>query len=309
MKVFVVGATGVVGRRAVDQLVTAGHAVTGVARSAEKAASLTAAGAAAAQIDPFDRSALIAATGGHHALVNLATHIPGGRDAARRSAWDENNRIRREISANLAAAATANGAARLVQESIVLPYVDAGERWIDEHSPVNPAPALESTVAAQQVALAAESDITAPVVLRFGLFYAPDAAQIAEQAAITRRGMAPVLGGPRGYISTIDADDAAAAVVAALDVPAGIYNVVDNDPLTRAEYATAMAVALGVKRTSFAVARTGALAGDKRTGGMIRSLRVSNVKFKQAADWEPRWPTGAQGLATAVAQNVRIARA
>jgi nucleoside-diphosphate-sugar epimerase len=109
MRVFVAGATGVIGRRAVAQLIAAGHEVTGIARAPAKAAQLRRAGAVPVEVSLFDPAALTAAVAGHDAVVNLATKIPTLTQAARASAWDENNRIRIEGSRNLVDAALAAG--------------------------------------------------------------------------------------------------------------------------------------------------------------------------------------------------------
>lgn len=70
--------------------------------------------------------------------INLATKIPSPSQAARRSAWAENDRIRSEASRNLVEAALAAGAGRFVQESIAFIYPDCGDRWIDEDVPLDP---------------------------------------------------------------------------------------------------------------------------------------------------------------------------
>ncbi|QLY28657.1 NAD(P)H-binding protein [Nocardia huaxiensis] len=54
MRVFVAGATGAIGRPLVDQLVRAGHQVTGTSRTAEGVASLRASGADAVRLNIFD---------------------------------------------------------------------------------------------------------------------------------------------------------------------------------------------------------------------------------------------------------------
>ena len=116
MKVFVSGATGVVGRPAVRLLVAAGHSVTAAARGPEKAALLSSLGATPVIVDLFDPAAVRAAVAGHDAVVNLATHIPATSRAAMPGAWAENDRIRREVSRNLVDAALATGATRYVQK-------------------------------------------------------------------------------------------------------------------------------------------------------------------------------------------------
>ena len=141
MKLFVAGATGVLGTRTVPQLVRAGHAVTAIARTPVKASALRAAGATPATVDLFDPEAITAAVAGHDGVLNLATHIPAVAKAARTSAWAENNRIRTEGARNLVDAAIGAKASRYVQESISFFYVDGGADWVHEDSPID-APAF-----------------------------------------------------------------------------------------------------------------------------------------------------------------------
>ena len=157
MKVFVAGGTGVVGRRAVPLLVQAGHEVTAVARTAEKAAALQKAGARPAAVDLFDADGVRCAVAGHDAVVNLATHIP--RSFTRMllpGAWRENDRIRRQASAILADAAMAGGASRFIQESFAPMYPDCGDEWIDEAVPPRPVRYNRSTLDAELSAALAD---------------------------------------------------------------------------------------------------------------------------------------------------------
>src|ERR1700704_1280423 len=126
MRVFVAGATGVIGRRAVSRLVAAGHEVTGVSRSPEKDALLESLGARPVRVDLFDADALRVAVAGHDAVVNVTTKIPPIAQMTRASAWDENERIRRVASGNLVDAAIAAGASVFVQESLAFMYGDHG---------------------------------------------------------------------------------------------------------------------------------------------------------------------------------------
>ena len=105
MRIFMTGATGVVGRRAVPLLVQQGHRVTAVGRTPEKRAALERMGAEPVALDLLDRSAAGRAVGGHDAVVNLATHIPSSTKMFFRASWRENDRVRREGSATLADAA------------------------------------------------------------------------------------------------------------------------------------------------------------------------------------------------------------
>jgi hypothetical protein len=96
MKVFIAGATGVLGRRVVEALLSRGIDVTGVAREPSKHADLAARGARLVTLDLFDAKAVRAAVTGHDVVCNLATAIPLGARAGDPSAWEDNDRIRRE---------------------------------------------------------------------------------------------------------------------------------------------------------------------------------------------------------------------
>ncbi|HEY1417506.1 MAG TPA: NAD(P)H-binding protein, partial [Myxococcaceae bacterium] len=138
-RILLTGATGVIGRRVLPLLVSAGHPVSAVSRTPEQAELLRAVGATPVSMDLFDPASVRAAVAGHGAVINLATHMPPStvRMLFRRS-WRENDRIRREGSAHLASAAAAAGVARFIQESFAPIHAEAGDRWIDESSPVRP---------------------------------------------------------------------------------------------------------------------------------------------------------------------------
>ena len=84
----------------------------------------------------------------------------------------------------------------------------------------------------------------------------------------------------------VSQDDAAAAVVAALEVPGGVYNVVDDDPVRRGDLVNAIADAIGVRHPRFLPSWVALLSGSVgRT--IARSVRVSNAKLKSASSWKP----------------------
>lgn len=295
MKVFVAGATGVVGRRTVPLLVQAGHQVTAVARTPEKAAAMERSGARPVAVDLFDAEEVRRAVAGHGAVVNLATHIP--RTYTRMmlpGAWRENDRIRREASAILVDAALAGGVPRLVQESFAPMYPDRGDEWIDETVPPRPVRYNRSTLDAERSATRFAQAGGSGVILRFAAFYGPDASHVPDLIRFVKRGMAPLPGPAHAYFSSIALDDAAAATVAALDVPSGIYNVADDDPLRRREFADVVAAGLGVPPPRMQPAWMTRLMGS--AGELFsRSLRVSNRKLRQASEWAPRYPSLREG--------------
>jgi nucleoside-diphosphate-sugar epimerase len=301
MKIFVAGATGVLGRRAVEQLVRAGHDVTGAARSSEKAELLRDLGATAAEIDVFNAHALNDAVRGHDIVMNLATHIPAPSKAAFPSAWKENDRIRTELSKILVDAAIAANAKRYVQESIAFTYEDRGDAWIDEDVPLDTPKRVTAVRDAEAAAKRFTESGRVGVVLRFGMFYGADTTHTQIQLSAAQRGILPFPGPRDGYVSLIQLDDAAAAVVAALDVAAGTYNVVDDEAMTRDEIASVLAGIVGRKRL-VAAPRAVTSAGGAAMRMMARSQRVSNERFKKASGWEPRYASGRDGLPPVIAE-------
>ena len=298
MKIFVAGATGVLGKRAVRELVAAGHEVSAVARNEEKAALLRSLGATPAQVDIFDPSAVKDAVAGHDVVCNLATHIPPTTKMAFPGAWEENNRIRSEGSRNLVDAALAAGAKRYIQEAVCFLYGEHGDEWIDEDTPLDVPKLGRSMLEAEANARRFTDAGGVGVVLRFGGFYGPDAGQAQDFVRMARNHVAPMAGSKNGYMPMIHLDDTGTAVVAALKAPAGTYNVTD-ETITRGEQMDALARAVGVDHL---VAAPEALTKVGPLSYIARSQRVSNKRFKDVTGWQPRYPTVREGWPAVVAE-------
>jgi 2-alkyl-3-oxoalkanoate reductase len=302
MKIFVTGATGVVGRRAVPLLLARGHSVTALVRQAPQSRLPAHDNLAPVSVDLFDGQALKRAAAGHDAVVNLATHIPPAAwKMLFRPFWRLNDRIRTEGSANVAAAALEGGATRLIQESFAPVYPDGGDRWIEEDTALEPVAYNTSVLNAESAAAGFSGSGRAGVVLRFAGFYGPDAIQVESYINALRRGWAALPGDPDAFISSISHDDAAAAVVAALDAPAGAYNVSDDEPVTRHVFFGTLAERLGLKMPRFLPGSVTPLLGSAGQL-MTRSLRISNHKLKGATGWSPRYPSVREGFAATLAE-------
>lgn len=294
MRVFLLGGTGAIGRYALAALVGAGHEVSALVRTPEKAAAVREQGGAPVTVSMFDRGALSGAFRGHDAVVNLATAMPSTSMFVFRRAWAATDRVRREGSAAVVDAALAAGIGRLVQESVSMLYPDGGDRWIDESVPVDHYPNAEANLAAEASAARFSDAGGAGVVLRLGLFYGPGARHSEQFLAMARHHVLPVVGPPDSFVSSIHVADGGAAVPFALQLPTGVYNVVDDEPLTKRQYAQALADAAGTRPWIQGPGRLAALFGDRLTS-LTRSLRVSNRHFRHTSGWQPRYPSAREG--------------
>lgn len=178
-------------------------------------------------------------------------------------------------------------------------YRDHGACWIDEDAPVDHYPAAVGNHGAEANAHRFAAAGGTAVVLRLGLFYGPGARHSEQMFAQARRHVTPIFGPPQGFVSSIHVADAAAAVVAATTAPAGTFNVVDDEPLTKRGYAAALATAADTAAWVRGPGTAALLLGDRLTS-LTRSSRVSNARFRAATGWAPRYPSAREGwLATA----------
>lgn len=292
MRILIAGGTGDLGSHTVPRLVEAGHEVIAVSRREQSDQELRAAGADPVRLDLFDLEDVVRAADGADAVVNLATRIPSAPGALMRRAWRANDRLRSEAAGIMAGAAAGHGA-RFVQESFAPAYPDCGEDWIAEERPLGPVAQTRTVPVAEGHALRMEDTDGVGVVLRFGVFYGPRSPQTRSWLDAARTKGRLMLPGPADhYTSMIRVDDAAAAVVAALSVPAGVYNVVEDEPLNRDEHAAVLGELLGRKPLKLLPTAMGHIPTMKV---LARSHRVSNRKLREASEWAPLAPSVREG--------------
>lgn len=304
MNVLLTGGTGVLGRPTVRRLVADGHTVRAVARSPEKAAELTAAGAVPVVVDLFDPAAVKGAVGGSDAILHLATNVPPLAKLARKSAWATHNRLRTEATRNLLDAARAHGVTRFVKESVTFMYPDHGDEWIDESVPFfeSANPLVATTRAGEQMVEDLTEHGGEGVVLRFGLFYGFGNRGTRESLRLARLRRSMVAGRPGSYMSSIQTDDGAGAVAAALAAPPGTYNVVDDEPLTRRDYVDAFAAAFDLHKLGLTPTWMIRLVAGKDPARVLTgSQRVSNRRFRDATGWAPAARSAREGWAAIAA--------
>lgn len=146
-------------------------------------------------------------------------------------------------------AALAAGVSRFLQESVVMLYRDNVAGWINETEPVERFVMSEGNLAAEANANRFGKSGGAGVVFRFGWFYGPGATDSEEFLETARKtGVCVMLGAPNTFLSSINDLDGGAALAAVLNVPAGIYKIDDDEPLTKRKYSNAIATAVGRKK-------------------------------------------------------------
>jgi nucleoside-diphosphate-sugar epimerase len=309
MRVFVAGASGVIGRPLVPALLAGGHDVTGMTRRSERADAIRAAGADAVVCDVFDPEALNAAVAAARpeVVVHELTALPAELDPRRKGLYAANNRIRSEGTRNLVAAARAAGARRFVAQSIGFMYAPAGGPVKSETDPIMSGlrgefgDSVEATLELERQTLDAEG--IEGIVLRYAFFYGPGTSYAGDgyQAGEVRRRRFPIIGDGSGTFSFIHVDDAATATVAACGrgTP-GIYNVADDEPAPLRDWLPVYAEAVGAKppwRIPMWLAR---LVGGSAAGLAAGMRGCSNARAKAELGWQPRWTSWRQGFREAL---------
>jgi nucleoside-diphosphate-sugar epimerase len=284
VKVAVIGATGVIGASVVPSLVGAGHEVVGLVRTPEKAAALRALGAEAVHADLEDHASLVAMLEGADAVCSLATRVPVGVSALRPGAWTANDRLHTDGVRRVVAAARDARVRRIVQESVSFLYADQGDDWIAEGAPVGITRATEPASVGESLVQDYCCGSRTGVVLRLGTIIGDDP-MTRSTLRSARNGLAIGLGSPQGWAHVIHTDDLGPAVLAALNVPTGVYNV-GAEPVRRAEVVDGFSQAAG-RRSRFAGPVVRRLAGV-RMEPLTRSLRVSSDHFTAQTGWRPR---------------------
>jgi nucleoside-diphosphate-sugar epimerase len=194
VRVLVTGGIGVLGRATIPLLRAQGHEVEAPVPT---------------QLDLFDPGAVAGAVDGARSILHLATRIPPRERAGEREAWRENDRLRAEASRLLVDAALAAEIEAYVQPSVTFVYPAEGP--VDEGTPLGRVPEhLRSALAAEQETARFAAAGRRGVVLRLGLLDGPGTG---NELPDTR------------YGSTLHVADAGRALVAALALPSGIYNV------------------------------------------------------------------------------------
>ena len=307
MRVFVAGATGVIGRRLVPRLIEAGHTVTAMTRNLDRARGLAAPGADYVECDVYDVKGLeeVLLKANPEVVIHQLTALPRAIDPRKMEVeLAPNDRIRTEGTRNLVKAAALAGARRMVAQSISFVYTPEGGPVKDEDAPLwldAPWPWRRSVEAVAELERQVLSlDGVEGVVLRYGYFYGPGTAYAEDGsvAELVRARQLPIAGRGSGVFSFVHVDDAVSATVMALDHgQPGIYNVVDDEPAPLREWLPVYAKVLNAPAPRKVPAFLARLAvGRYGVYYMTEQRGASNAKAKKALGWTPAFPTWRTGF-------------
>jgi nucleoside-diphosphate-sugar epimerase len=299
MRVFVAGGTGVIGRQLVPQLVARGHQVTATTTRPGKLSLLSQLGADGVVMDGLDAVSVgeAVAAAEPDAIVNQMTGLseahagkPNLRKADRFFATT--NRLRREGTDHLLAAAEATGVTNLVAQSHASFNGIREGGWVKtEEDPLEKVEGTKAINHLEDVVVRAGG-----AALRYGAFYGPGATD--DQVKLVRKRLYPLVGGGTGYVSWVHLDDAASATVLAVEQQAkGVFNIVDDEPAPASEWLPYLAECAGAKpprRVPAWLARL--LAGKMMVGIVTEGRGFSNAKAKRELGWELRYPSWRQGF-------------
>jgi nucleoside-diphosphate-sugar epimerase len=304
VRVFVAGGTGAIGRPLVRSLAAKGHEVTVLTRSADTVASLQSLGAQGVVADALDASALrrVVLDARPEVVVNQLTKLPtSASPRALRQGLAKTGELRSVVSRSLAQAAAAAGARRVVAQSISFAYrpgpgmrVEDDPLYLDGPAQirhlVEPVAALERSAHGLDI----ES-----VVLRYGAFYGPGTYYGPDGLfvnMIAKRRL-PIPTTAAGLFGFIHLDDAVSATLAALEGPAGTYNVVDDVPAPTHEWVPFVAQLIGAKTPHRLPLRAFSVAAGAYSAYLFAEQpAVANDRAKAQLGWSPRFPDWHAGL-------------
>jgi len=316
MKVFVAGATGVLGRELVPQLVARGHEVVGMTRSASKQDLVRRLGARPVVADALDPDAVAQAVASAQpeVIVHQLTALSGkmsirdARHPERSFAFTMTNRLRTEGTDHLLAAGRAVGARRFVAQSFgAFRFARTGGPVQTEADPLDPDPPGARQPGLEAILYLEEAVTTIDwgegLALRYGGFYGPGTSTSLAPGGVMagpiRKRRFPIVGDGGGVWSHVHIEDAAAATAIGVERgQPGIYNVVDDEPAPVREWLPVLASALGAKPPRRIPRWLGRLAaGEVATVMMTEARGASNEKAKRELGWQLRYPSWRQGFA------------
>lgn len=237
MRILLAGGAGAIGRQLTPILTGAGYEVHATTRKPDRQATIAAFGATPVVLDVLDRDAVMRAVARIQpdAIIHQLTDLAGGVGAG-------NAHIRLHGTRNLVDAAKAKGIDQMITESIAW-IIEPGDGPATEETPLDLAPG-DAGIAACKTMEDATHELPRGIVLRYGYLYGPGTwySRDRQNGIAARNGTLPATSAIANFIHV---HDAARAAAAALDWPAGLVAIVDDEPAPGTAWVPVFAAALG----------------------------------------------------------------
>ena len=279
MRIFLAGASGVVGRRVIPALLAEGHVVVGLARGRDSYDAIDSLGATAVRGDVYDASTLARAVRAARpdVVMHQLTDLAAGDRAA-------NARLRTIGTRNLVDAAKAAGVRRMIAQSISWAYEPgAAPATEDSRLDLDAGPGRRDMVEGVAHLEGGVQEMPEWVILRYGTLYGPgtwyEPGGLISTAA--RNGHLPATADISSFVHV---DDAASAAVAALHWPSGPVNVCDDEPAPGHEWVPVFCALAGLPEPT-------PVEGER--AGWARG--ADNARARRTLGWVPgrkSWRTG-----------------
>jgi nucleoside-diphosphate-sugar epimerase len=280
MEVFLSGATGYIGSAVAQALQKAGHKVTGLARTEEKAKRLESQGMRSLIGDLQKPEALAAAARAAESVI----HTANTNDA---------NSAQVDAAVVRAILKALEGTGKpFVYTSGVWVLGSTGDKVADERTPVNPTPLVAQRPAIEQEVLAGKDRGVRAIVIRPALVYGRGGSiprMLAQSARET--GAARYVGDGQNRWPFVDVDDLAQLYVLALEkaAPGSLYNAAHGPSYRVREVAEAASIGAGAKGKT----QAWPLEEARKTmhafaDALVLDQQISGEKAKKELGWSPR---------------------
>jgi nucleoside-diphosphate-sugar epimerase len=293
MKIGIVGASGVIGRRVLAPLLQQGHEVRCIVRSAERSpiASLPLTERLTqAHADILEPDSLAPALQGLEVLINLATFIPNGKG---RGDWALNDRIRTEGTRHVLDILQNQGKrCRLIQQSVAM--LHQGNKPAIEDTELQGQGVLTSSLVMESAVQSSDLDW---VLVRGAAVYGPDTARDIDYFGRIAFGKVQAPVHPQHWLSLIHITDLVQAFVHSVTLPGRqAYIAADDQPIS---YAELFSHYRGMHMQA---------SSDKPVLPALPSFRVSNQRLRNTG-WSPRYPSVLHAISPTAAYSYARAAA
>ncbi len=298
-RVFITGATGVLGKRVAKLLTEKNIQVVALSRSASNSSQLKQAGVEVFEGNLFNPEEMIEATKNCDAIFHLATHIPRKPIPNKMKDWKENDEIRTVGTKALLQAAVANNIKIFIQESITILYGNKNGAQVTSETPIANEQIIWTKSAVEMENMIRDEKRTGHVILRFGSFYSEDSWNTTYLFDSVRKRKMPIIGKGDFYWNLISVDDAADAVVYSLEnfrrLKNKTLNFSDFSPIRYKDFVNGVVALTGSKKAfSIPLFLAKLLMGKEVIGFITNSYRIQQDDI--TSDWKPKYKNCLEGM-------------